>query len=122
MLSQSLPRKPKANRTMIHCHPQSTVCSICYRPVSLQQSKTDEHGQAVHGKCYLLKLRLKQKSSEGRGALRRRRSAGFNNRKRPGALPAWIQRLWIGNEGHNVAEYTLIFAVIVMVVVSTIRL
>jgi Flp pilus assembly pilin Flp len=78
--------------------------------VSLQQSKTDERGLAVHGRCYLLKLRRKSKSSEEVGARKRRVAAD------------WVQRLWIQCDGHNIAEYTLIFAVIVMVVVSTIRL
>ena len=38
------PPKPKIN------------CSICDKPVVLENTKTDEFGRAVHGECYLLKL------------------------------------------------------------------
>jgi hypothetical protein len=31
-------------------------CCICTNPVSLETSKTDENGQAVHEDCYVLKL------------------------------------------------------------------
>jgi hypothetical protein len=29
------------------------VCTICDKPVSLQDNKTDEKGQPVHKDCYL---------------------------------------------------------------------
>jgi hypothetical protein len=32
------------------------VCSICNKPVSLETSRADEHGNAVHEGCYLLKI------------------------------------------------------------------
>ncbi|HEY6370591.1 MAG TPA: hypothetical protein VIX37_08425 [Candidatus Sulfotelmatobacter sp.] len=34
------------------------TCSICSRPVPLENSKTDEGGKAVHEECYVLKLAL----------------------------------------------------------------
>ena len=36
----------------------SPFCSICGRRVSLEATRTDEHGHAVHQDCYVLKLRL----------------------------------------------------------------
>ena len=35
-------------------------CCICGDPVCLETSKTDEHGQALHEECYVLKLCLRQ--------------------------------------------------------------
>jgi hypothetical protein len=32
------------------------VCSICGKPVSLEDCNVDEHGNAVHGTCYAAKL------------------------------------------------------------------
>jgi hypothetical protein len=32
------------------------VCSICGKPISLQDCKVDEHGKAVHGTCYADKI------------------------------------------------------------------
>src|SRR5215469_8746637 len=32
------------------------VCSICGKPVSLQDCKVDEYGKAVHGTCYVAKV------------------------------------------------------------------
>ena len=29
------------------------ICSICKEPVTLEDSKSDEHGQAVHENCYV---------------------------------------------------------------------
>jgi hypothetical protein len=34
------------------------TCSVCSGPVSLETSKTDEHGKAVHEDCYVLKITL----------------------------------------------------------------
>lgn len=31
-------------------------CAICRKPVSLEESKADEYGQAIHEECYLSKL------------------------------------------------------------------
>jgi hypothetical protein len=33
------------------------VCSICGKPVSLQDCKVDEQGKPVHGTCYAAKVR-----------------------------------------------------------------
>jgi hypothetical protein len=32
------------------------ICSICHRPVALENSKTDENGHAIHEDCYLQRL------------------------------------------------------------------
>ena len=34
------------------------ACAICNKPVQLETSKTDENGRAVHGECYVLKVKL----------------------------------------------------------------
>lgn len=39
-------------------------CWICRSPVDLETCKTDEHGMAVHGDCYLLKLWLSHRGVE----------------------------------------------------------
>lgn len=31
-------------------------CPVCGKPVPLEAAKTDEHGQAIHEQCYVLKL------------------------------------------------------------------
>jgi azurin len=36
------------------------VCSICQKPVSLNDAKTDEDGMAVHEDCYLIKVGLRK--------------------------------------------------------------
>ena len=36
------------------------ICSICWLPLQLESSKTDELGVAVHEECYLIKLRSEQ--------------------------------------------------------------
>jgi hypothetical protein len=35
----------------------SPLCSICDKPVPLETCKTNEAGKAVHGECYVLKLK-----------------------------------------------------------------
>jgi hypothetical protein len=35
---------------------QTPICCICSLPVSLNNAKTDEDGNAVHEDCYLIKL------------------------------------------------------------------
>jgi len=42
----------------------SPLCFICHTPVELEISKTDENGRAVHERCYLLRLRQKQRTTE----------------------------------------------------------
>ncbi len=37
---------------------QLPICCVCAKPVSLESSKTDERGHAVHEECYLFKLGL----------------------------------------------------------------
>jgi hypothetical protein len=36
------------------------ICSICKQPVNLEESKTDEHGRAVHENCYIWTVELKK--------------------------------------------------------------
>jgi hypothetical protein len=38
----------------------SPICKVCYRPVDLETSNTDEDGEAIHEQCYLLKLHRTQ--------------------------------------------------------------
>jgi hypothetical protein len=32
------------------------LCSVCNKPVSLDNAKTDEDGAAIHEACYLVKI------------------------------------------------------------------
>jgi hypothetical protein len=32
------------------------ACCICTRPIPVEDSKTDEHGKAVHEECYVRKM------------------------------------------------------------------
>jgi len=34
-------------------------CAICEQPVNLEESKTDEHGHAVHENCYVWTVELR---------------------------------------------------------------
>jgi len=44
--------------------PGSTrFCWICGKPVSLENSTTDEYGNAVHRECYTARLKLRQAGS-----------------------------------------------------------
>ena len=36
------------------------LCAICKQPVSLESSKTDEYGSAVHEECYVSTLVAKK--------------------------------------------------------------
>jgi len=36
------------------------ICSICKDPVNLEESKTDEHGHAVHENCYIWAVELRK--------------------------------------------------------------
>ncbi len=38
---------------------QGLVCCICAGPISLERSKTDERGRAVHEECYVRKMTLR---------------------------------------------------------------
>jgi hypothetical protein len=42
----------------------SPFCSICGRRVSLETTRTDEHGHSVHEDCYVLKVRLHNATSQ----------------------------------------------------------
>lgn len=35
-------------------------CTICKEPVNLEESKTDEYGQAIHENCYVWTVELKK--------------------------------------------------------------
>jgi hypothetical protein len=35
-------------------------CAICKESVTLEESKTDEHGRAVHENCYIWTVELKK--------------------------------------------------------------
>jgi hypothetical protein len=61
---------------MISPDSSSKICWICGKAVSLQTSKTDEHGNAVHESCQVLRLSLAKspqavKDPAGRHARRR---------------------------------------------------
>jgi len=36
------------------------ICSICKETVNLEESKTDEHGNAVHENCYVWTVELRK--------------------------------------------------------------
>lgn len=40
--------------------PYAPICAICKEPVALEESKTDEHGHAVHENCYIWTVELKK--------------------------------------------------------------
>jgi Flp pilus assembly pilin Flp len=108
------------------------LCSICNRRFPLESAKTDEHGLAVHEECYVLTLRLKLASSETLPEPRHRLSLVYSNGNRPTkgrsnperirSMTALIQRFWIEDEGQDIAEYAVMLAVILVLVVGTIRL
>jgi hypothetical protein len=39
-------------------------CLLCGKPVSLDTSKTDENGKAIHEECYVLRMRLRRATSK----------------------------------------------------------
>lgn len=51
----SAPKPAASNASLARCA-SLPACSVCYKPVKLELSKTDEDGQAVHEECYLWKL------------------------------------------------------------------
>ncbi len=36
------------------------LCAICKQPVNLEESQTNEHGDAVHENCYIWVVELKK--------------------------------------------------------------
>jgi Flp pilus assembly pilin Flp len=91
--------------------------------VSLEKSKTDEHGLAIHEECYVLKLRLQRASRESLPEPRHGLSLMYSNRNRKDShLTALLRRFWTENEGQDIAEYAVMLAVILILVVGTIRL
>jgi hypothetical protein len=41
-------------------------CAVCGEPVELERCKTDEHGRAVHQRCYVARLtKTAKKQSRG---------------------------------------------------------
>jgi two-component sensor histidine kinase len=51
-------RRPAIASSIRRVTQQLPDCCICNSPVPLETSKTDEHGQAVHEECYVLKVCL----------------------------------------------------------------
>ena len=45
--------------------PLTVVCSICDRPVRVEDAKTDENGKAIHEDCYARKTKLMRSKSKG---------------------------------------------------------
>lgn len=49
---------------MAETQPFVLVCPICNKPVRLETCNTDEHGNAVHEDCYILKIKLFEASKQ----------------------------------------------------------
>ena len=65
-------------------------CGICKESVNLEESKTDEYGQAIHEECYVSKLTRKS-----------RESISLRSDAQTGRTLNWpASRLW-GNELDN---------------------
>jgi hypothetical protein len=62
---------------------QLPICCVCAKPVSLESSKTDERGHAVHEECYLFKLGLIEEITA-----QRKPPCGLRNMKMAGEY-AW---------------------------------
>lgn len=58
------------------------ICWICGNNVSLEESKTDEHGNAVHEECYIIRVSLQSASQ---------------TTVRPHLYPAKTENLWSTN-------------------------
>jgi Flp pilus assembly pilin Flp len=107
-------------------------CRICSKPVLLENSKTDETGLAIHEECYLLKLSL-QRARMGSSKPRKRLPLILPNAKpsnddvnvltkRKVVAVTALKRFWREDEGQDIAEYAVMLAVILVIVVGTIRL
>jgi Flp pilus assembly pilin Flp len=134
MRLQSLPRRPNAAFPTIYQHTNNPPCCICNKPVPLETPKTEEHGSAIHEDCYLLKLNLQHATSDGSSWVRTSSVSGFKwksphtsiylqkKRERSMALMKALQKLWFEDTGQDIAEYAVMLAVILVIVVGTIRL
>jgi hypothetical protein len=49
-------RQLKLRRSAVRKGIPLPLCSICDKPVQLENSNTDEDGKAIHEECYILKL------------------------------------------------------------------
>ena len=109
-----------------------SLCSICNRRVPLEEAKTNERGLAVHEECYVLKLRFKTSGGSVPSAkpsivtdVFQQKSTtvnGWKNRGRMLIMTTFIRRFWTEDEGQDIAEYAVMLAVILVLVVGTIRL
>ena len=45
---------------------RAPLCSICGKPVELENSKTDSHAEAVHEECYARKIESRKPPSPSR--------------------------------------------------------
>jgi hypothetical protein len=61
--------------------PYAPICAICKEPVALAESKTDEHGHAVHENCYIWTVELRKP---------RKRITQIDAQPRPSGLRASI--------------------------------
>ena len=98
MTPHSFPDISNTDLPRIYEHADSPICFVCKKPVPLETAKTEEHGLAVHEQCYLLRI----KSSARSGNV--------------------LHRLWNEDDGQDIAEYAVMLAVILVLVVGTIRL
>ena len=131
MTIMRLSPSPKAHAFSHQSRNANPRCSTCNRRAPLENANTDEHGLAVHEECYVLKLCLKHASSEMLPEPRHRlafvkweSTTGKrpNNRERISNMTALIRRFWIDDDGQDIAEYAVMLAVILVLVVGTIRL
>jgi hypothetical protein len=40
------------------------TCSICHKPIELENAQADDYGDTVHEECYVLRLVLKRHSDQ----------------------------------------------------------
>lgn len=58
--------KKIAEREKISSRLRPATCAVCGMPVELEECKTDEDGEAVHGACYVTKIAA-AKTANSRG-------------------------------------------------------
>jgi len=76
----------------------TSICCICAKLVSLESSKTDERGHAVHEECYLFKLGLIEEITAQRKPPR-----GLRNMKMAGGICLGLDNL-AGNSSYKMAR------------------